>query len=207
MLSDQPTADPYLQPSFSLKNRIARLTWGIVSVLFFHYSPRPFHLWRAFLLRSFGATLGRGCHVYPKARIWAPWNLICDDVVAIADDVVILNPSPVFLGSHATISQGAFLCGASHDYKKADFPLISSPIHIGPYAWICARAIVQMGVNVADGAILAVGGIATKNLDSWTVYGGVPARKISTRPNVLSIGPSVYEDGSLNEQSAISTSE
>ncbi len=173
--------DPYLAAQTSLGNRLLRVGWGLVYQIFFRFSPRPAHAWRAALLRCFGATLGRNCHVYAGAKIWAPWNLHCEDAVGIADGVVIYNPATVYLGSHAVISQDAYLCGASHDYNDPQFPMTSAPIHIGQYAWICARATVCSGVRVADGAVLALGGIATKDLAAWTVYGGIPAKPIKKR--------------------------
>jgi putative colanic acid biosynthesis acetyltransferase WcaF len=173
--------DPYLKQAFPLGSRFMRFAWGIVYTLLFRPSPRPLHGWRAFLLRCFGAKLGKGCHIYPKARIWAPWNLVCGEVVAVADEAIIYNPSPITLGSHATISQQAYLCGATHDYEVPEFPLISSPISVGAYAWVCARATVQPGVSVAEGAVLALGSIATRNLEPWSVYAGIPARKIKGR--------------------------
>ncbi len=91
------SADPYLRPSFSLSNRMRRLAWSICWTLLFRTSPRPFHSWRAFLLRCFGARLGPHCHFYPRSRIWAPWNLLCADGVSLGDDAEIYNPSPVIL--------------------------------------------------------------------------------------------------------------
>lgn len=173
--------DPYLKAAFSLKDRSRRFVWGVVCAMLFRLSPRPFHGWRAFLLRCFGAKLGKGCHIYPKARIWAPWNLICEDVVAVADEAIIYNPEPVFLGSHSIISQQAYLCGATHDHNHPAFPLIAAPIRIEAYAWVCARATVQLGVCVAEGAVLGLGAVATKNLEPWSVYVGIPARKVKDR--------------------------
>ncbi|HKQ30644.1 MAG TPA: putative colanic acid biosynthesis acetyltransferase [Burkholderiales bacterium] len=173
--------DPYLNASFSLQNRLLRFLWGIVYALFFRLSPRPLHAWRAFLLRCFGAKIGRGCHIYPAARIWAPWNLVCDDVAAIADEAIVYNPEPVVLGSHCVVSQQAYLCGATHDYDDPAFPLIAAPIRIGAYAWICARATVQSGVRIGDGAVLGLGAVATKDLAPWSVNAGIPARKIRNR--------------------------
>ena len=174
-------SDPYLKAAFSLQNRALRLVWGVVYALLFRPSPRFLHGWRNFLLRAFGATIGQGCHIYPGARIWAPWNLLCGDVVAIADGAVIYNSSLIALGSHATISQEAFLCGATHDHEDPGFPLVSSQINIGAFAWVCARATVQPGVSLGEGAVLALGGVATQDLDDWTVYAGIPARRISKR--------------------------
>jgi len=173
--------DPYLGAAFPLGNRLRRAVWGFVYVILFRTSPRPFHSWRAFLLRCFGAKLGPHVHICPRARIWAPWNLVCADRTAIADDAIVYNPEPIELGTHAIVSQQAYLCGATHDYQHPDFPLISFPISIGPYAWICARATVQPGVSVGEGAVLALGSVASRDLKAWMVYAGVPARPVKQR--------------------------
>ena len=139
------------------------------------------HRWRAFVLRLFGAQLGPNCHVYPGARIWAPWNLHCEDFVGIADGAVIYNPAPVHLGSHCVVSQDAYLCGATHDFNDPDFPMVSKPIRVARYAWICARAVVSPGLTVGEGAVLGLCSVATRDLLPWTVYAGVPARRINGR--------------------------
>jgi putative colanic acid biosynthesis acetyltransferase WcaF len=139
------------------------------------------HGWRSFLLRCFGAQLGPQCHFYPGARIWAPWNLICADQVTAADGVEIYNPAPMTFGSHAIVSQGAYLCGATHDYNAPDFPLIAYEMSFGAHAWVCARAIVGPGVSLGEGSVLGLGAIATRNLDPWGVYAGSPAKLVKTR--------------------------
>lgn len=176
--------DPYEGPAFSLKNRMGRALWQVACLVLFRFSPRPFHGWRAFLLRRFGAQLGAHCHIYPGAKIWAPWNLVCEDHAAIADGVIVYNPSKVFLGSHSIVSQEAYLCGATHDYNSPEFPLISGPISIHAYAWVCARATVQANLTLGEGSILALGAVATRSLEPWTIYAGVPAKKIKSRVNV-----------------------
>lgn len=181
MSSAVPASDPYLMPSMPLGNRAARALWAIAHLLLVRFSPRPCHAWRAMVLRLFGAKLGANCHIYPTTEIWAPWNLICEDVVFIANGAVIYNPLPVRLGSHATVSQGAYLCGATHDLDDPAFPMISAPITLGAYAWVCARAVVCPGVNLADGAVLGLASTATRDLKPWTVYAGSPAREIRAR--------------------------
>lgn len=174
--------DPYLKPAFSLRNRLARLLWGAVQATLFRWSPRPLHGWRAWLLRCFGARLGAGCHIYPRARIWAPWNLECESVVCIGDEAIVYNPALLRIGSHAIVSQQAYLCGATHDYRDRAFPMIWAPITIGRYAWICARATVLSGVTVGEGAVLGLGSVTSRSLEPWTVYAGLPARRIKARP-------------------------
>ena len=174
-------SDPYLQSDTSLSDRLLRLVWGIAYLLFFRFTPRPFHAWRSLVLRIFGAKLGRRCAIYPGANIWAPWNLECEDVVTIADDAILYNPQPIRLGSHAIVSQQAYLCGASHDCDDYAFPRVEGPIAVGRYAWICARATVMLNVTVGEGAVLALGSVATSDLEPWTVYAGLPARKVRDR--------------------------
>jgi putative colanic acid biosynthesis acetyltransferase WcaF len=173
--------DPYLRPNTSARNRLSRACWSLAYVLLFRPSLRPMHAWRAFLLRLFGARLGANSRIYPRARIWAPWNLQCEDVVAIADDAEIYNPAPVILGSHCTISQQAYLCTATHDYNDPGFPMTWAPITVGRYAWIAARASIQPGLNIGEGAVLGLGAVATRDLSAWTIYAGLPARSIGKR--------------------------
>jgi putative colanic acid biosynthesis acetyltransferase WcaF len=134
--------------------------------------------------------MGRHCHVYPRARIWAPWNLECEDLAAIADDAEVYNPAPIRLGFHSCVSQGAYLCGATHDYEDPAFPMIWAPITIGRHAWIAARATVLMGIRVGDGTVLGLGSVATRDLDPWSVYAGNPAKLIKSRTPIA--------DGSLH---------
>jgi putative colanic acid biosynthesis acetyltransferase WcaF len=125
--------------------------------------------------------MGKNCHFYPASKIWAPWNLICADQVSAADGVEIYNPAPIRFGSHAIVSQGAYICGATHDMDDPAFPLLAYSAFIGPYSWVCARAIVSPGINLGEGAVLGLASVATRDLDPWCVYGGVPATKIRDR--------------------------
>jgi len=180
-IAPDTASDPYLRPAFAVRDRLQRLIWNVCWAVLYRTSPRPCHSWRAALLRLFGATMGPNCHFYPRSRVWAPWNLICADQVTAGDGAEIYNPAPVRLGSHAILSQDAYLCGATHDYNDPAFPLIAYEMQIGSYAWVCARASVAPGVNVGEGAVLALGSVATRNLDAWTVYAGVPAVKLKER--------------------------
>lgn len=180
-ITSATAADPYLRPAFSAKDRVGRLAWNICHALLYRTSPRPFHAWRAALLRLFGATMGPNCHFYPASKVWAPWNLICADQVTAGDGAEIYNAAPIHLGSHAILSQDAYLCGATHDFNDPAFPLLAFTMHVGSYAWICARASVAPGVNVGEGSVLGLGSVATRDLEPWTVYAGVPAVKISNR--------------------------
>ena len=179
--SASATSDPYTAPQYTFANRLRRQLWSIVWLFLYRPSPRVAHGWRAWLLRCFGANLGPNCRFYPASRVWAPWNITCEDTVMVADEAELYNPAPIFLASHAIISQGAYICGATHDYNNPAFPVISFPMRMGRYSWVAARATVSPGVNLGDGAILGLASLATRDLEPWSVYAGVPARKVKDR--------------------------
>ena len=180
-ISPDTAADPYLRPAFPASNRAKRLVWNVCRALLYRTSPRPMHAWRAFLLRCFGAKMGPGCHFYPASKVWAPWNLVCEDGVTAGDGADIYNPAPMRFGSHAILSQDAFLCGATHDYDDPAFPLLAYAMEFGAYSWVCARASVAPGVSLGEGAVLGLGSVATRDLEPWCVYAGVPAVKVKER--------------------------
>ena len=182
--AEETGKDPYDGPAFPAQDRLRRVMWNVCWALFYRLSPRPMHAWRAMLLRAFGAKLGSNCYFYPGSKVWAPWNLVGADRVTVGDGSEIYNPAPMRFGSHAIVSQGAYLCGATHDFDDPAFPLLAFAMEIGAYAWICARASVAPGVNVGDGAVLGLASVATRDLEPWSVYAGVPAVKVKERERV-----------------------
>ncbi|SEL24738.1 WcaF family extracellular polysaccharide biosynthesis acetyltransferase [Parapedobacter koreensis] len=173
--------DTYIGPSFSLRNRIGRVTWGIVYLLFFRYSPRPLHAWRAFLLRLFGAEIGKGVHVYPRAKIWAPWTIKIGDESGISDDVNLYSQAPITIGKRVVISQGSYICTGTHDYMKRGFPLRALPIIIEDYAWIATEVFVHPGVAIGEGSVVGARSVVTKDTEPWMVCAGFPCKPIKER--------------------------
>ena len=174
-----------MSASYPVRNRTARLLWLVVYRLLYRISPRPCHGWRACILRLFGARLGSRCHIYPSARIWAPWNLVCDEAACIADEAEIYNPACVTIGRDAVVSQGALLCTATHDYRDANFPLVHGQVTIGAGAWIAARAIVLPGVTIGERTVVGAGAVVTESMPSDVVCSGNPAQVIKTNGRVL----------------------
>jgi acetyltransferase-like isoleucine patch superfamily enzyme len=68
-----------------------------------------------------------------------------------------------------------------HDYNSADFAQIGQPVIIEDYVWLCSRSIILPGVTVGKGAVVAAGAVVTRNVQPYTVVGGVPAKFIATR--------------------------
>lgn len=165
----------------SFWNRLGRLIWTVVWVLLYRPSPRPFHFWRRFLLRLFGAQVGRGAHPYSSAKVWAPWNLSMGAHSCLGHCVDCYCVAPVSIGAHATVSQYSYLCTASHDIEARDMPLVTAPIWIGDGAWITADVFVGPGVTVGEGAVVGARSSVFQDVEAWTVVAGNPARFIKKR--------------------------
>lgn len=162
-------------------NKLARVLWHVVWLLLFRPSPRCCFGWRRFLLRCFGATLGTRANVYPSCRIWAPWNLRVDDYGCLSDGVECYCVDKITIGAHATVSQYAFLCTATHDPDDAHMKLVTSPVEVGDQAWVCAGTFVHPGVRIGEGAVAGARAVVTSNVESWTIVAGNPARPIRKR--------------------------
>jgi putative colanic acid biosynthesis acetyltransferase WcaF len=166
-----------------LRHRMARVLWGIVWHSLFRPSPRVLHGWRRFLLRLFGAELGRGAKVYPRAKIYLPANLRLDDFTCIADDVDCYCVAPIHVRAHTTVSQYSYLCTASHDYEDPRMPLTTAGITIGHSAWVCADAFIGPGVDIGDGAVVGARACVMRSVEPWTIVAGNPAKLV--KPRVL----------------------
>ena len=168
--------------TLSRKHQIIRLLWTVTWSLFAKPLPRSIGSgWKRFLLKLFGAQIDSTAIVYSSAKIYYPPNLIMEKYSCIASDVDCYNVAPVRIGANATVSQGAFLCTASHDITDSHNRLITAPIIIENQAWIAAAAFVGMGVTIGEGAVIGARAGVFKDVEPWTVVGGNPAKFIKKR--------------------------
>jgi putative colanic acid biosynthesis acetyltransferase WcaF len=167
---------------FTLKNKILRVVWSVVSVLFFRpFKLRVFKKWRVFVLRSFGAKVSWKAMVNSSVKIWAPWNLEMGDYSCLGPNVDCYNQGMITIGANTTISQKVYLCASTHDFTIASNPLILKPIVIEDKIWIAADAFVGPGVTIKEGAVIGARSAVFKDVEPWTVVGGNPAKFIKKR--------------------------
>jgi len=166
----------------SLKSKLMRVLWNSIWLLLFRPTPRGIlNGWRRFLLRLFGAKIGKGVLVLPSCKIWQPWNLTMGDHSCLSEDVTCYSVDRITIGSQAVISQGAYLCCASHDITSPIMELTHQPIVIASQAWVAAQVFVAPGVTVGEGAVVGACAVVTKDVEPWTVVVGNPARFIKKR--------------------------
>lgn len=168
----------------SLRCRVGRIVWSCVWMVLCRWTPQGigvFYWWRNFCLKLFGARIGKGVHVYPSARVWQPWMLEMGDYSCLANDVDCYTADRISIGRNVVVSQGVYLCAASHDITSSTFELVTMPIVLSADSWVASRAIVLPGVTIGEGAVVAAGAVVTKDVEQRTVVGGNPAKFIKKR--------------------------
>lgn len=166
----------------SRKHQIVRLLWSIIWPLSTWFLPRSLGSgWKRCILRLFGAKIHKTAHVYSSAKVYYPANLEMEEYSCLASNVDCYNVAPIKIGAQSTVSQGAFLCSASHDITDPKNRLVIKPIVIEDQAWIGAKAFIGMGVTIGQGAVVGATASVYKNVEPWTVVGGNPAKFIKKR--------------------------
>jgi putative colanic acid biosynthesis acetyltransferase WcaF len=163
------------------KELLGRFVWEILERPLFRWTPRQLWWWRRFVLRIFGARIGRSVQIHPSARIAIPWNLEIGDYSAIGDHAIVYCLGPIRIGNCATISQYAHLCAGSHDFRQSDMPLIKAHITIADEVWVCANAFIGPNIVLGARAIVAAAAVVVRDVDANHIVGGNPATQIATR--------------------------
>lgn len=168
--------------TFDKEAGIIKLTlWFFCNALLVRASWNPFMKIKIILLRIFGAKIGKNVIIKNNVCIKFPWKITIGDNVWLGEYVWIDNIDKVEIENDVCISQGALLLTGNHDYTKTTFNYRNAPIYIEEGAWIGAKTVVCPGVKVHSHAILTVGSIATKDLETYSIYQGNPAVKIRNR--------------------------
>ncbi len=159
---------------------VKRVCWYNVNAVFFN-SAFPINSIKVFLLRLFGAQVGKNIVIKPYVNIKYPWKLRIDDNVWIGEHAWIDNLADITIKDNVCISQGAYLLCGNHNYKKSGFDLIIKNIVLEEGVWIGAKAIVCPGVICSSHSILTAGSTISKNMEAYWIYSGNPAVKIRER--------------------------
>lgn len=160
---------------------VRRVLWYAANALVLGSWWLPWSGLKRVLLRAFGARVGRGVVIKPRANVKYPWRLHVGDHAWIGEGVWIDNIAEVRIGSHACISQGAYLCTGNHDWSDPRFALTARPIEIGDQAWVCAGALIGPGLRVGEGSVVAAGAVVARSTAPWTIVRGNPAEPVGRR--------------------------
>ena len=160
---------------------VKRIVWLFMNAVFFNHGLAVFNGLKIFLLRLFGAKVGKGVLIKPSVNIKYPWFLTIGNDCWIGEYVWIDNLAMVTIGNNVCLSQGAMLLTGNHDFTLSTFDLVVKPITLEDGVWIGAKAVVCPGVYCESHSVLAVQSVATKGMENYTIYQGTPAQPVKRR--------------------------
>jgi putative colanic acid biosynthesis acetyltransferase WcaF len=163
--------------------KLKLLLWYICNTTIINSYIFPVSFIKVFILRLFGAKIGKNVNIKPKVNIKYPWRLTIGDNVWIGENVWIDNLDNVIIGNNSCLSQGSMLLCGNHNYKKNSFDLITAAITLETGVWLGTRTIVCPGIICKSHSVLTTGSVATKNMDEYSVYSGNPAVFVRKRGN------------------------
>lgn len=162
-------------------SKLKRAVWYCFNAFFILNPMNPFGGLKKFVLKIFGAKIGKGVVLKQRINIKYPWMLEIGDHSWIGEGVWIDNLALVKIGAHCCVSQGALLLCGNHNYKKSSFDLIVGEIILEDGSWIGAKGIVTGGVTCQTHSILSAGSVTSKKLAAYQIYRGNPAIKVGER--------------------------
>lgn len=132
-------------------------------------------------LRLLGSKIGKNSVIYRGGTIWRGNNLNIADGCNIGYKVHLDDRNGINIGKNVTIASEVMIWTMHHDYNDVNFKTEGGAVNIEDYSWICSRVIILPNVTIGEGAVVASGAVVSKNVDPWTVVGGIPAKKIGDR--------------------------
>lgn len=126
--------------------------------------------WPTYWWRKCGYAIGNNSIISPFCLLWGTHHSD-SSLLTIEDDVHIGPYSILVLRTHP-VSDIA-------KYGKIT-STTSGPIHIMRGSWIGASVTILPNVTIGEGAVVGAGAVVTKNVESYTIVAGVPAKKIGT---------------------------
>lgn len=148
------------------------------------YSQLPFILLRYIILKARTPICGDNIRIGTNVTIKGWEFLEIGSDVSIHDNCYIDAGGFISLGNNVSIAHNSTLLSGTHTYNDKDIPIKYNKVAIKNGLKICDDVWVGCGVRVLSDiviskrVIVAAGAIVNKNLDSNSIYGGIPAKKI-----------------------------
>ena len=176
----------YNYPKMNTTSRILRrikTVWLEIVVMKAHVVGCivPFHHLRRAFYRMVGMRIGQGSSIHMKLTLYNPGGIHIGEDTIIGERCTLDGRAPLTIGNHVDIASEVMVYNSEHDVNDENFKPIVAPVTVEDYVFIGPRAILLPGVTVGKGAIVGAGAVVTKNVEPYSIVGGVPARVIGQR--------------------------
>lgn len=126
--------------------------------------------------------------LYGGGEIRQPERLVIGEGSIIGDEAKLDARNGIFIGKNVNLSTGVWIWTEQHDVNSLEFAPCkkdSKEVIVEDRVWLGSRVTVLPGVKIGEGAVVAAGAVVTKDCEPYGIYGGIPAKKIGTRPTGL----------------------
>jgi putative colanic acid biosynthesis acetyltransferase WcaF len=178
--------------SFRGQSKVKVQIWWIVQDTLFRWSPQVLFGWRNWLLRLFGAKIGKHVNIRSTVRVTYPWKLSIGDHVWIGDDCVLYNLGEITIGNNVALAHKVYLNTGGHDYQKTTFDIFSKPVVLEDQCWLTNDVYIAPGVTIGKGTIIAARSSVLTSMPEGKICAGTPAKPIKDRiPAPLTISSTI----------------
>lgn len=152
------------------------LIWWLVQAIAFPLSFHNFSSFRCWLLKLFGAKIGKGVVIRPTARFTYPWRVEIGDYSWVGDNVVFYSLDWIRIGRHCIISQKSYLCTGTHNLQDPAFGLKTAAVTVGNGVWIATDCFIGPGVEIGANAVIGARSSVFSHMPAGQVCWGTPCR-------------------------------
>jgi|APSaa5957512535_1039671.scaffolds.fasta_scaffold92708_1 acetyltransferase-like isoleucine patch superfamily enzyme len=126
-----------------------------------------------------------GCYIYNSNSSFCIGNNTVINRACVLD-----RRGDLYIGSNVNISHGVEIYTAGHNINSSNFSDFTRRTVVDDYVWLGGRSIIMPGITIEKGAVVLPGSIVTKDVGSFNVVGGNPAKVIGKRNKNLNYDPS-----------------
>ena len=166
---------------FRGKSKVIVQLWWVIEKTLFAWSPQFLYSWRRFLLRLFGAKIGKGVLIRPTVRVTYPWKVSIDDYTWVGEDCILYSLGNITIGSHVAIAHGVYFNTGLHDYTSESFDIGAKPVVMEDQSWITNDVYIAPGVTIGKGCVIGARSSVFKSMPEAHICYGNPAVPVKKR--------------------------
>ena len=130
----------------------------------------------------FGVGISKDSVIYGRCRFKDPSRVHIGHHTIVNSDVYLDGEHGVYIGNNVCIGPQVLIFTSEHDINSPTFQGVGGPVIIEDRVFLGARVTILPEVKIGTGAVVAAGAVVVKDVEPWTLVGGVPAKFIRRRP-------------------------
>lgn len=160
--------------------------WRFLQYLTEQVMKIPFHWPRDKYINKLLKSRGNQVEICRNVEFRIPGNISIGSNTSINKNVLLDGRGgQIVIGDSVDIAQDSRIWTLQHDYNSPDYKAIGGDVIIEDFVWIASNVTLLPGVKVGKGAVIATGAVVTKDVEPYTIVGGIPAKKIGERSTEL----------------------